>query len=49
MIYIKQKNKSEIENLESEILRLKATSNELLNQLSEPNNSQIENKGFQSL
>ena len=31
----KQKNKSEIENLESEILRLKATSNALLNQLSE--------------
>ena len=31
----KQKNKSEIENLESEILRLKATSNALLNQMSE--------------
>jgi chemotaxis protein MotB len=31
----KQKNKSEIENLESEVLRLKATSNALLNQLSE--------------
>jgi chemotaxis protein MotB len=30
-----QKNKSEIENLESEVLRLKATSNALLNQLSE--------------
>ena len=31
----KQKNKTEIENLESEILRLKATSNALLNQMSE--------------
>jgi chemotaxis protein MotB len=31
----KQKNKTDIENLESEVLRLKATSNALLNQLSE--------------
>jgi chemotaxis protein MotB len=31
----KQKNQAEIENLESEVIRLKATSNALLNQLSE--------------